>query len=132
MIAVIRPTTTTAPRSFPQPMGPGIHQAEIVSVRDLGERRGKYGTSRVVAVTFEVKYQTAAENGRQAVRFYNPTVHEKSRLSADLSVFYGHVPEDFEDTEELVGLYCKIRVEHRTRPDGQIRAEVVEILERIG
>jgi hypothetical protein len=103
------------------PMPEGLHEAVFSEIKDLGEKETAFGVKRTIAARL-----TDAQ-GREATRFYTPSLHEKATLAKDLVILKGSIPAKF-DIESLVNTQCQVLITEGVNGKGQPTAKVEKIL----
>lgn len=117
-----------------EPCPDDIHVAVCVDVVDLGEVETHFGKKHKVKLVWEVDELTAGRrsDGKLflARKQYTASLNDKSTLYKDLTSWRGRPFTDEElrafDLEKLIGVPCRILVEHVTR-DGQTYANVTKV-----
>lgn len=117
-----------------EPCPDDIHVAVCVDVVDLGEKETHYGKKHRIKIVWEVDELTAGrrQDGKLflARKQYTASLNDKSTLYKDLTSWRGRPFTEDElkafDLEKLLGVPCRILVEHVTR-DGQTYANVTKV-----
>ena len=85
---------------------PGLHDAEIFSVDDLGVLPSKFGPKRRLEVVFRVENDVLG--AYRAERRYHYTLGDGSHLLRDVASLLGRRPDENFDPKSLVGMRCQI------------------------
>ena len=103
------------------PMPEGLWPAVISEVKDLGVITTQYGDKHYVVA----RVTDAA--GKEASRFWTPSLHEKSTLHKDYKAIKGVPPPDKLDIESLVGTQVQVLISEITR-DGEVDARIEKLM----
>ena len=98
----------------------GVHEARCVKVIDLGTQKNTYEGEttwkRQVMLIWELPEQLKDGMPLTISKFYNLSLHEKSKLGADLTSWRGRAFTETEkqgfDITKLIGVPCQINVMH--------------------
>ena len=127
---VIAPPSTIA--DDPPALPAGVYQATCTEIKNLPDQPSKYSDrGRQDLVLFKFR-ATIDRVPHQALRFYKPTLHEKSHLRRDIGHWRGKAYSDEElangfDVMRLVQQTCTITVAAVLKDDGGSDAKVVAI-----
>ena len=95
----------------------GDHNAVFVDFVDLGMVETKFGKKHKIRGVFQVE-ETGKDGKRLVVmQRYTASVHEKSLLYKHVKGATGKPPGKKFDTESLIGVPCRIIVEHNESGD---------------
>jgi hypothetical protein len=104
---------------------PGVYDAEVSNLKDLGDVPTPFGVTHKVLVTFRL----ASENRSYLVpRPYAFKFSSRSHLGRDICSLLGRVPEPNFDLRNLLGISCQLHVGIEQLPDQRQRALVLGIL----
>jgi hypothetical protein len=104
---------------------PGLYDAEIFDVRDLGILPTSFGPTHKVAIRFRV------ESGNRPYlvpRTYAFKITARSHLGRDIASLLGEVPKPGFDLWKLTGLACQLHFSIAQLSDQRKRAMVLGIL----
>lgn len=103
----------------------GIHPAVVADIQDLGVVQTKFGLKPKVQVTYLIgDERDEKEMPLRASQFLVNSIHEKANLFNLILTLTGAEPTDDFDSEELIGLQCRIRTRRYTNRKGLIYAGV--------
>lgn len=118
-----------------KPCPGGQHQVVCVDVVDRGMVTGEYGTKHMVQLRWETADQDTERNPPGPyliVRSYTASLHEKSKLRADLEAWRGRPFTAQElagfDVETVIGANGLMQVIQRTGNNGKVFANVQAIM----
>lgn len=104
---------------------PGVYDAEVYDLRDLGYVATPFGSIHKVLIRFRID----SENRSYLVpRPYAFKFSSRSHLGRDLCSLLGRVPEPNFDLRDLLGISCQLHVGIEQLPDQRQRAMVLGIL----
>ena len=113
----IIPSSNETPR-FPS-VSVGVHKARCIKVIDLGTQKNDYqgqvSWKRTVLIIWETPEELDGEGKPMTIsKFYNLSLHEKSKLSQDLVSWRGRPFTETEiksfDVSKLAGVACMLNV----------------------
>lgn len=103
----------------------GIHPAVLADIEDLGEVQTKFGTKSKICLTYLIGDEWDAEGKPIRVsQFLVNSIHPKSNLYNLILTLTGAEPNDDFDSEDLIGLQCRIRTHRYTNRKGLVYAGV--------
>ena len=101
------------------PVPEGIHRAVCMAVEDLGPRATRFGTKKMVRITWQLSELIIEGLTPRISRIYNQTLHEKSSLHRDLKAWRGRgfSAEELRgfDLDTLIGLPCRLMIQQQER-----------------
>ena len=115
------------PRKWRNPKE-GVHQAELISVEDLGERTSIYGTKETVRLRHKVlDEQNEVGEPLTVSTICTSSLHEKSSLYQHVRALLGHVPDEV-TLSDLVGKRCQVILGNRTDAQGRTWSNITTVL----
>lgn len=118
----------------------GLQRAKCTDIKDLGVIETQYGAKRKVEFRFELDAKNSKGAGFVLTRTYNavlsinPKTGKKSDLRRDLDMWRGKPFTDDEiragkaDTDQFIGKFCILNVEHKAGNQGGTFAAVTAIM----
>lgn len=104
---------------------PGIYDAQIFEIRDLGIIPTSFGPTHKVAIRFRVG---SGNSAYLVSRAYAYKITARSHLGRDIASLLGELPEPGFDLRSLVGLTCQLHVAIAQLSDHRKRVIVLGIL----
>jgi hypothetical protein len=115
------------PREWKNPRE-GLHQAELISVEDLGERTSPYGTKEAVRLRHQLlDEQNDASQPLTVSTICTSSLHEKSSLYQHVRALLGHVPDEV-TLSDLVGRRCQVILANREDAKGRVWSNITTVL----
>lgn len=103
----------------------GIHPSVLADVDDLGEVHGQFGLKPKVRLTYLVGDERDAEGKPiQVSQFLVNSLHPKANLYNLILTLTGTEPTDDFDSEDLIGLQCRVKTLRYTNRKGLVYAGV--------
>jgi hypothetical protein len=109
----------------------GVHNAEIVEVKDLGTVDTSFGAKHRVMLKYRTEQRDSKGESITVGESFNFTIGKGSRLADRVETLTGRRPSRDYDLEELVGWKGQIVVQHKD-VDGTTYANVDTVLRKRG
>lgn len=104
---------------------PGLYDAQIFDIRDLGILPTSFGPTHKVAIRFRLQSGT---RDFLIPRTYAYKITARSHLGRDITSLLGELPEPGFDLKSLVGLTCQLHLAIEQLSEGRNRARVLGIV----
>lgn len=107
----------------------GMHNAEIVEVKDMGIKPTAWGDKHKYMFRYEVDELDPDGKPISCIESFNATLGKGSRLADRIQSLIGKAPGRKYDLAKLVGWKGQIVVEHR-ESDGKTYANITSVLRK--
>lgn len=104
---------------------PGLYDAQIFDLRDLGIIPTPFGSIHKIAIRFQV---ASGKRAYLVPRTYAFKVTSRSHLGRDIASLLGEVPEPDFDLGSLVGLTCQLHLGIEQLSETKQRARILGIV----
>ncbi|MEK3761316.1 hypothetical protein MKZ07_23170 [Paenibacillus sp. FSL P4-0338] len=111
-------------RRSAQPEDNKCYQGEVDRVDYLPNTTTNFGTRDILRIVFKLDDRGMQTNVSER---YNLPLIPESRLGRVITTLLGGIPEEL-DTDQLIGLSCRVLIEHRYLSDGNLWNGVKEVL----
>lgn len=112
----------------------GIHDARLIRVIELGIHSDMYGPKKRVAMGFLLPNVTMDLNGETKQRMmWTYNLNQAENKDCTFNKYCRAVKTTATSIDELIGLPCTLQIEHDTKRDGRVVAEITSVVKpRVG
>ena len=120
------------------PLAPGVYMAKCYLMADIGEQYNKMNDSwkTQIIIGWEIEDEYIEIDGQNHPRtmhkYYTNSLHKNATLRAVLETWRGRpfTSEELEgfDLRNIVGAGCQLQIEHKTKENGDIFANIKAIM----